>query len=318
MARPLRIEFPDAIYHIMARGNEKKVIFWDNNDYKKFLFYLGEGSKAYRFITFAYILMPNHYHLILQTKESNLSKAMHLLNTAYTVYLNKKYNRVGHLFQGRYKALLVQKNRYLLEVSRYVHLNALRAGVTRNLFAYPWSSFRYYVEQIAAPDWLDINVILNMLSKNAKECKRVYRKFMEDGISGTPNPFDEVYAQTILGDKDFIDSVLEKYDVARNHEMPATKQLASRSSFETILNILCQVLRKNKTQVRQGGRHSLERKILIYLLKTRTSMNLKEIGKRFGITYSAVSQIKRTVDERLQHDTKLEKIIEKVDVLLKS
>lgn len=129
MARPLRIEFEGAVYHITARGNERKKIYLSKSDYEKFLKYLGDTKKKYNIVIHCYVLMSNHYHLIIETPEANLSRAMHYINGSYTTYFNIKRKRSGHLFQGRFKSILVDKDNYLLELSRYIHLNPVRAGI---------------------------------------------------------------------------------------------------------------------------------------------------------------------------------------------
>lgn len=137
MARPLRIMYAGAFYHVTARGNERKKIFLSHIDYEKFLSYLTDAIHKYGVALHAFVLMANHYHLIVETPKANLSAFMHVLNSAYTTYFNLKRRRSGHLFQGRYKALLVDKDHYLLELSRYIHLNPVRAGITEKPEDYP-------------------------------------------------------------------------------------------------------------------------------------------------------------------------------------
>jgi len=147
MARPLRIEYEGAYYHITARGNEKRKIYFTKSDYEKFKGYLAEAKKKYGIIIHSYVLMSNHYHLIIQTPEANLSKAMHYINGSYTTYTNIKRNRSGHLFQGRYKAILIDRDNYLLELSRYLHLNPVRAGMVNRPEEYPYSSYKTYISR---------------------------------------------------------------------------------------------------------------------------------------------------------------------------
>ncbi len=318
MARPLRIEYPGAIYHVTARGNEKRAIWRDDNDYSTFLAYLIDTIKAFRLKLFAYILMPNHYHLLLQTEDANLSRAMHQLNTAYTIYFNRKYKRVGHLFQGRYRALLVQKNPYLLEVSRYVHLNAFRAALVDDPLEYRWSSCGYYIGRGKVPEWLNIDYILEMMAKDYRKRKRAYREFIEDGIYRSRDPFTKIYAQTVLGDENFIDSIKSRFKLKKHQEMPATKKLGAKLSFDDILNTVCHVMQKNRQGIIEGGRFSLERKMTIYLLRTKTDMSLREIGNHFGISYSTVTRIKKTFDEKLKQDEGLKRTIDKINEYLES
>jgi REP element-mobilizing transposase RayT len=318
MARPLRIEYPEAIYHITARGNEKRAIWRYDNDYITFLTYLIEGVKSFRLRLFAYMFMPNHYHLLLQTLDANLTKAMHQLNTAYTVYFNRKYKRVGHLFQGRYRAILVQKNPYLLEVSRYVHLNAVRAGLVDNPFRYRWSSCQYYSTRATTPAWLEVDYILEMMANSPQKRRSEYRKFLEDGMVNRKNPFDKIHAQTVLGDEDFFDSVCRKLESKENQEIPATKQLIKKLSFDDIIGTVSKIMQKDRKQIIEGGRFSLARKITIYLLRTRSDMSLNEIGTHFGISYAAVTQTKKALDHQIQHDASLKSLIGEIDELLES
>ena len=145
MGRPLRIEYPGAVYHVTSRGNERREIFLDNDDRLTFLEILKDYHDRFDILIHAYVLMDNHYHLVLETPKGNLLKVMHGINSRYTGYFNRKYSRAGHLFQGRYKALLVEKNSYLVELSRYIHLNPVRAKVIEKPERYRWSSYRGYV-----------------------------------------------------------------------------------------------------------------------------------------------------------------------------
>ena len=144
MARPLRIEYNGALYHITARGNERNPIYREEGDCQKFLDILAELPQRSSVLIHGYVLMGNHYHLLIETPKGNITKVMHYLNATYSGYFNKKYGRVGHLFQGRYKGLLIEKERYLLSVSRYIHLNPVRAGISRRPEEYKWSSYRAY------------------------------------------------------------------------------------------------------------------------------------------------------------------------------
>ncbi len=145
MARPLRIAFAGAFYHVTARGNERRRIFLSHRDYEKFLSYMTDAVYKYDVILHAFVLMPNHYHFIVETPKANLSAFMHNLNGTYTTYFNIKRKRAGHLFQGRYKALLIDVNNYLLELSRYIHLNPVRAGITDKPESCRYSSYRAYI-----------------------------------------------------------------------------------------------------------------------------------------------------------------------------
>src|SRR6266498_2751571 len=160
MARPLRIAYPGAFYHVTSRGNERKDVFKSRRDREKFLEYLASATERYGAAIHAYCLMSNHYHLLLETPEGNLSQIMRHINGAYTTYFNVKRKRAGHLFQGRFKAILVEADEYAAELSRYIHLNPVRAGMAERPEDYRWSSYRSYIGQNSAPEWLQMGMIL--------------------------------------------------------------------------------------------------------------------------------------------------------------
>ncbi|MCK9224296.1 MAG: transposase [Candidatus Muirbacterium halophilum] len=175
MARKLRIEYEGAFYHIITRGNTRSRIFKCDSDRLKFIEYLSEVHKKYGVIIHAYCLMGNHYHLLLETPYGNLRKAMHKLNTSYTNYYNYKHDRIGHLFSGRYKAILVEKENYALVLSSYIHLNPLRADIVKNISDYSWSSYKYYISNCKKPDFLDTKMILNLYGNSRED----YIKYVE-------------------------------------------------------------------------------------------------------------------------------------------
>ncbi|MDP2269071.1 MAG: transposase, partial [Deltaproteobacteria bacterium] len=160
MARPLRIEYPGAFYHITARGNEQKDIFRDDKDRERFLGYLETAVGRYKAVIHVYCLMSNHYHLLLSTPEGNLSQIMRHINGGYTTWFNKRHNRYGHLFQGRYKAILVDADPYAGELSRYIHLNPVRAGMVRQPEQYQWASYTAYSGRAKIPRWLTTDWLL--------------------------------------------------------------------------------------------------------------------------------------------------------------
>src|SRR5918995_620648 len=175
MARPLRIEYTGAYYHVTSRGNERKAIFRDDHDREKFLALLGRSAEEFYLRVHGYVLMDNHYHLLLETERGGLNRALRYLNGVYTQYFNRRHNRVGHLFQGRYKAILVEKESYLLELSRYIHLNPWRVKGSMDPMKYPWSSLGSYVGARAVPSWLTVK---DVLSPFGSKGKRGYREFV--------------------------------------------------------------------------------------------------------------------------------------------
>jgi putative transposase len=205
MARPLRIEYPGAFYHITSRGNERKSVFRSDLDREQFLSYLQSAQERYGAVIHAYCLLNNHYHLLLETPRSNLSQILHHINGAYTTYFNVKRSRAGHLFQGRYRAILVEKEEYAHELSRYIHLNPYRAGLVKNINRYRWSSYPYYLGLKEKPSWLETELILGYFGSQDKAAVRRYRRFVGEGIKKPGfNPLKEVFASTFLGGPDFV------------------------------------------------------------------------------------------------------------------
>lgn len=312
MARALRAEYEGAFYHVTSRGNDRNRIFFNKTDYTKFKSYLEEGINKFGYRLHAYILMTNHYHLLLETPNANLSKIMHYLNSSYTAYINKKRDRSGHLFQGRYKAILVQKDDYLLELSRYIHLNPVKAGIVEKPRNYPHSSYKFYTE--SKDDGIVYReLILCMMSKKRKLALSKYRTFVEGvNVDELENPLKNIYGGFILGSKSFIKQTLDLLDDIRldSRETSHRKTLGKTTEPEDVIKIVSKYLSvsvKDLFNMKGEGRG-----ILIYMLKTNTDMSNVEIGKLFGgLSYSAVSQIKkRFSDGPLKKQTGKKKIME--------
>jgi len=182
MSRSIRIEFPDALYHVTARGDRREDIFEDDQDRHSFLSTLEQVITQFNWICYAWCLMDNHYHLLIQTPDGNLSKGMRQLNGVYTQSSNRRHRRVGHLFQGRFKAILVDSDAYLLELARYVVLNPVRAGMVTNPVDWPWSSYRASLGQEPAPPWFAEDGLLAMFAKRRSLAQQHYAQFVAKGI----------------------------------------------------------------------------------------------------------------------------------------
>ena len=206
MARPIRIEYPGAVYHVASRGNARQDVFYDDEDREKFLEKLTSVKERYGLIIHAYCLMNNHYHIVVETPRGNLSKGMQRLNGDYTQDYNRRHERVGHLFQGRYKAVLIEKESHLLEVTRYVVLNPVRAKMVKTPAEWKWSSYKATAGMEAAPEFLFEDWILGRFCKKKAEAQRRYRQFVGRGIRKKGSPFDGVAAQIVLGSGGFLES----------------------------------------------------------------------------------------------------------------
>ncbi len=203
MARPLRIEFAGALYHITSRGDRREAIYEDDEDRKAFLSVLAEVVARYNWICHAFCLMTNHYHLVIETVDGNLSQGMRQLNGVYTQASNRRHCRVGHLFQGRFKGILVDKEAYLLELSRYVVLNPARAGMVESPEQWPWSSYRAMVGKAVAPKWLAVDGLLSQFGEEREEARRCYQSFVLDGVGRSI--WQGLRQQIYLGDEAFVE-----------------------------------------------------------------------------------------------------------------
>lgn len=199
MSRPLRLEYAGAFWHVTARGNERREIFRNDDDRTEFLRILGRTVTLFRWRLHAYVLMGNHYHLLVETPEPTLSRGMRLLNGLYTQGFNRRHRRVGHLFQGRFKAILVEKDAHLLELARYVVLNPVRAGITRGASAWPWSSDRATAGIEKAPPWLETAATLESFGAVRSRATEKYRAFVSDGRRSACDPWELVEGQIYLG-----------------------------------------------------------------------------------------------------------------------
>jgi REP element-mobilizing transposase RayT len=204
MSRPIRIEFPDALYHVTARGDRREDIFEDDADRQMFLSTLEQVITQFNWLCHAWCLMDNHYHLMIQTPDGNLSKGMRQLNGVYTQTCNRRHKHVGHLFQGRFKAILVDSDAYLLELTRYVVLNPVRAGMVKKPGDWSWSSYRASVGLEPAAPWLEVDGLLAQFGKRRSLAQQRYAQFVSAGINGN-SPWLNLKGQVFLGDDQFVE-----------------------------------------------------------------------------------------------------------------
>lgn len=226
MARPLRIEYAGALYHITARGNTRADIYFNDVDRLNFLDLLAQTCEQFDCLCHAYCLMGNHYHLLLEKSQANLAKAMRFLNGVYTQRINHRYQRVGHLFQGRYKSTLVQSDSYLLELARYIVLNPVRAGMVHTAEQWPWSSYRATAAICEPAPGLTTDCILSQFAASRTKAAAKYCAFVAAG-KNLPSPFTQLKNQIFLGDDQFIESA--RCHVALNEalvDIPKPQKLA--------------------------------------------------------------------------------------------
>lgn len=269
MSRPLRIEFAGALYHVMARGDAQAAIFRDDADRQAFCTGLARVCERFQWRLWSYCLMDNHYHLLVETLQPTLSRGMREVNGVYTQAFNRHHGRVGHVLQGRYKAILVDKDSYLLELSRYIVLNPVRARLCETAADWPWSSYRAVMGKAAAPDALVVADTLALFSADRGVARRAFARFVAEG-AGVSLP--ENKQQLFLGDDEFAKRMAARA-LAPSREVPR-KQRAQKS-------------------LAQYERGSPDRDSAIRAAYASGSYTLKAIGEHFGLHYATISRIAR-------------------------
>lgn len=279
MARPLRLEFPGAVYHLTARGNARQPIYRGEADQLRFLELLGEVCDRFHWRAHAYCLMGNHYHLVIETPEPNLARGMRQLNGVYTQAFNRRHRKVGHLFQGRYTAILVDKDKYLLELARYVVLNPVRARMVKSAGQYPWSSYRAMIGRAPAPAWLETDFLLAQLAHRRGEARQHYVRLVADG-KNQPKIWQHLRGQIYLGDEAFV------------------KKLHSRVvAGERLKEIPRAQRRPDPKPLDHYVRHARDPKQAMTIAYQSGGYTLAQIAKHFQVHYSTVS---RAVGRRAQ------------------
>lgn len=253
--------------------------------------------------------MGNHYHLLIETPLSNITRVIHHLNATYTGYFNRKYKGVGHLFQGRYKGFVIEKERYLLSVSRYIHLNPVRARMVKRPEEYRWSSYSEYIGRGKKNKWLCCDWILGQYSKEGAKAKTLYKGFVEEGLTLKENPFEALKAGLILGGETFIDEIKKKIKLKKQREIPEIRRLTRSIKYEDVIAVAAESFRISEQKIRKvGRRNNVARKICLYLLRRLTDISNEEIGGYFGIGYTAVSQATSRLKMEMKENRKLKKV----------
>ncbi|MDD5328684.1 MAG: transposase [Sulfuricella sp.] len=278
MARSLRLEFPGAIYHVTSRGNAQQAVFADDEDRERFLAILGETVTHFGWLCHAYCLMDNHYHLIIETPDGNLSPGMRQLNGVYTQRFNRRHGRVGHLFQGRFKSILVDRDSYLLELCRYVVLNPIRAKMVKKLDGYPWSSYPATIGNAPVPNWLATDWVLSQFGRNRAAARQKYVAFVAEGKM-LPSPWQALKGQVLLGSEGFVERMGtllgSKSDLK---EIPRSQRFAHRPSLADMF--------PTSTQGNKPARDVAIRRAYLEFGYT-----LASIAKQAGVHYSTVSKV---------------------------
>lgn len=275
MSRPLRIEFSDALYHVTARGDRREDIFEDDQDRQMFLSTLEQVIIQFNWICHTWCLMDNHYHLLVQTPDGNLSKGMRQLNGVYTQASNRRHQRVGHLFQGRFKAILVDSDAYLLELTRYIVLNPVRANMVKKPSDWPWSSYRACVGMAPPPPWLAVDGLLAQFAKRRSLAQQHYAQFVAEGINAA-SPWSNLKGQVFLGNEQFV-----------------LRMQAHRQAGKDDVQIPITQRRPPPPPLLEIERHAQGRNSAIVAAYATGGYSYQQLAEYFGVHFTTVGKIVR-------------------------
>jgi REP element-mobilizing transposase RayT len=271
----MRVEYAGAVYHITTRGNERKNIFKHDADRELFLDILQQTISRFHWVCHGYVLMSNHFHLLIETPEPNLSRGMRQLNGRFTQEINRIHRRVGHLFQGRFKAILIEKEEYLLEVSRYIVLNPVRAGMVHRPDEWKWSSYLATAGLQRKPSFLTAEWIKTQFGKSDAVAERAYEEYIMQGV-GKKYPQEALTGQIILGTKRFIRQIEKRVnEKAWIREFPKEQRYSARADLEEIFQ--------------EGTRNRESREVIIFRAYVDGGYTMREIAEYLGLHYSSVS-----------------------------
>lgn len=332
MARPIRIEYPGAWYHVTCRGNERKTIFRNDTDRQTFLDILATSLENFNVSLHGYILMDNHFHLIIETHESNLGKMMQRFNTAYTVYYNRRHNRNGHLYQGRYRAILIDADEYLLELSRYVHLNPVRLKKYSRvpteekkaiLEAYRWSSYGGYIRQRERQPIVTYETILTMVGEHdTRKTRRQYKRFVMSGITDDMREtyWNDIKWQILKGTEDFADRIYETFISRREAPplplgMPYTPRRAiTIDDIAGHVAVVCDVEKNELYRRRSSSAAARSFFIKLCCEYMNARISLSEIGRELGnVSVAALCHNNRRLRDRMDRDKTMQRLYEEIN-----
>jgi len=311
MARPLRIDVGDGLYHVTSRGLERREVVADGVDREKWLDLLDRVARRCRWRVFAWVLMGNHYHLFLRTPDPNLSAGMHDLNSGYVSWHNRRHGRCGPLLQGRFQAILVESGRHEWELSRYVHLNPVRAGLVKDPAAHRWGSCRFYLHGGKAPEWLAWEEVLAGHGRTLRAARAAYARFLAEGVALPPrSPFGEVVASTLLGSEGFVER-MRRWLEGRlpDREVPAARELRGRLSLDEVDVAVAETFGVPvKTLHVRGHWHNEAREVAMYLARRLTGGPVAGLGTRYGgVRGQTVSATVSRIARRLRTDARIAK-----------
>jgi putative transposase len=315
MARPLRLEHPGALWHVTARGNERGDVFRDDADRREFLAVLGRTVTIYGWRLHAYVLMGNHYHLLVETPEPTLSRGMRDLNGVTTQRFNRRHGRAGHLFEGRFKAILVEREAHLLEVLRYVVLNPVRIGLVRSAAAWPWSSYKATAGLAEAPEWLETEWTLEQFGRRPAEARRRFAAFVADGKGAAGyEPWGQLRGQVFLGSEGFAREASRKAGrKAAPKEVPrAQREPVTRAPEDVVAAFVAARKCSVEELVAAPRKRLVDRALLAWALRYRARAPLAAIAGILDVGIAQASVLVRRGEALSAEDPKLAAVVEKL------
>jgi len=322
MVRPLRIDVEDGLYHVTSRGWERRAVVRDDRDRQRWLDLLDRVATRCGWRVFAWVLMNNHFHLYLRTPQPNLSAGMHDLNSGYAGRFNRRYRRGGALFQGRFKAILVENEAHALELTRYIHLNPVRARIVKRPEEYDWSSYQDYLGVRKAPAWLDWESVLAELAEDRSRALAAYRRFVEAGLSEPPkSPLQAAVGGMFLGGGEWVQRWRRRLAEQPVPEgVPAQRQLAWRPTLEDIVAAVSSELGVERSDLFAVRRRANEaRSAAIYLARLLTDEPVGGIGEYFGgVSRAAVSKTVARAEDRRKSDRAWDRRLETLSERLRT
>lgn len=323
MARPIRVHVKGAVYHVLSRGDGGEHIFDTDKDKRLFIDILGKGVERYRVDLHAFCVMSNHYHLLLSAPENNMPAFMQYVGSGYGGYMQRRREWIGHVFAGRYKSICVQKERYLATLSRYIHLNPVKAGKIQRPEDYPWSSCRCYFGKENRPLWLNIDWILRRYSNQRREARARYRVFVQQGMEDPDSfPSGEVVGGAILGDRDFVREVVEATADEKRQGTPTAKRyLEEATSLEKLHREICIFYRVEKISpgdAKSNTRDDRARVMFIWLSREITTASSREVARLTGISSGSAipHQLRRTRAKLQKNPTFMKQWQEESDAII--
>jgi Transposase and inactivated derivatives len=305
LTRPLRFEFPGAIWHITSRGNERRDIYRDDDDRRRFLSLLAHVVRHRLWRLHAWVLMSNHFHLLIETPEVGLSRGVKWLNQIYAQYFNERYERVGHLFQGRFKGILVEREGHLLELLRYIVLNPVRAGIVKFTGEYAWSNYRATAGLARIPNWLEVDWTLEQFGRNRAEACEAYRRFVSDARGASYNPWEKTVGQIYLGSEEFCDrmqSLVHGKERSFEH---------ARCGLDVLVEVVASTFEVTADDLKEKSRGPA-RKALTHLAVDDAGLTLRQIAEWMAATEGAASKMRQSSKEMYAIDADYKRQIDRI------